>query len=71
MNTLQGFSANAEISDGTANNYVTKEMSLMLKSHVNTLINKHISQITIFINIRRDSIFFCKKKLFKTSNMLF
>ena len=67
---LQGFSDNVAISDGTANSFVTKVMSLILKSHVNTLINKHISHITMFINIRRDKTVFCKKKLLNPSNML-
>ena len=66
---LHGFSAKAEISDGTANNLVTKLMSLTLNSHVKTLINKQISQIAILTNINLDNTDFCKKKYFIPSNI--
>ena len=67
---LQGFSAKAEKLDGTANNLVTKEMSLMLKSHVKTLINKQTIHIATLININLDNTFLCKKKLLSPSNKL-
>ena len=70
MNTVQGFSDNTVMSDGTANNFVTNEISLMLKSHVNTLINKHITHIATLININLDNIFFSRKKLLSLSNIL-
>lgn len=66
---VQGFSANADMSDGTANNFVTKPISLILKSHVKTLINRQIIQMLIFININLDKAFFCKKKYLILSNM--
>ena len=66
---LHGFSAKAEISDGTANNLVTKLMSLTLNSHVKTLINKQISQMAILTNINLDNTDFCKKKYLIPSNI--
>ena len=70
MNIDHGLSVNEEMSAGTANSFVTKEMSLTLNNHVKTLMNKHISQMTILISINLDKAFFCKKKFLILSNIL-
>ena len=68
---LQGLSANADMSDGTANNLVTNDMSLTLKSQVKTLMNIHITHTMILISISLDKDDFCRKNALSIPVKLF